>query len=243
MYSIAIRKRQEISLLLIFTIFVSSWLVIPMPAKAGILSTLGKIAKTAVVTVGSLAAGYGGAVLGMAVGLGPVGMVLGGIGGFLIGKKLLGWATSSVANFATVGGAVAGGLLMAGSGIPLLAAGIIGGALVARGIASLITKLTKKAIPCVNTPAANPEMDKKCAEFIAGMNARQASSVPAASSITSSSQAAPAASGSNVQNAYNRYLAAYKAYMAATQKGDAAAAKSAFAEYQKALADYQACKQ
>ena len=98
-----------------------------------------------------------GAVLGMAVGGGPIGMVAGGVGGFIVAKKLMGWATSSFANVATVLGAVGGGLLMAGMGFPMLAIGVIGGGLIARGIAALIKKLTGKSAILINRAIGDQE--------------------------------------------------------------------------------------
>lgn len=243
MYTMTVKIRQEISMLLVVTMLISTWLAVPMPAKAGILGSLGKIAKTVVVTGGALVAGYMGGVLGMALGGGPIGMVVGGVGGFILGKKVLGWATSSFANVATVAGAVAGGVLLAGAGLPLLLAGVVGGALLGRGLFTLIKRLTGRAPGLVKITGVNKAEAKQSQEFMnylahsSGTNpaAAPAAAVPA---ITQSVQEAPAASGG--QDAYNKYLASYRAYMDATQKGNSELAKKAFVDYQKNLTAYQA---
>ena len=237
MYSTAIQRKKDISLLLICTMIASLWLAVPLPAKAGFLGTLGKITKTIVVTGGALAAGAGGAVLGMALGGGPIGMVVGGVGGYIIGKKLLSWATASFANVGTVLGAVAGGVLLAGAGVPLLVAGVVGGAIVGRLAVKLIEKITGKITNAVQVKGVNAEMDRKSMEFIQGM-AKMSGSTTAAASAEKSVSSAPAPKVTS-QSAYDRYLSAYRSYMAATQKGDPAAAKAAFTEYQAALAAYQ----
>jgi hypothetical protein len=238
MTHVAVRNRQELSVVLILSMLFSCWLALPMPAKAGVLGTVGNIAKKVVVTAGALGTGYLGAVLGIAVGGGPIGMVAGGVAGFWVGKKALGWATSSWANFATVAGAVGGGLLMAGAGFPLLAAGVIGGALLARTVAKLFTRTTGiKNPPVVQVP--NPEQDKKCLDFINALKAQEEAGSPAAAPSQSVQSAAVAPATVSVQDAYNKYLSAYKSYMEATQKGNSEAAKKAFQEYQTNLAAYQ----
>ena len=139
--------RQNISVMLILSLIFSFWFTVaPVnKAEAGILSTVGSAAKSLFVNVGALATGAMSAVVGMAVGGGPLGMAVGGLAGYFVGKKVLNWTTSSVANFATVAGAIGGGLLCAGMGFPMLAIGIVGGGLVARlltkGISAVASKL------------------------------------------------------------------------------------------------------
>lgn len=242
MHTMTLRNRQGISMLLVVSMLISTWLAVPMPVKAGILGSVGNIAKAVVVNGGALVAGYMGGVLGMALGGGPIGMVAGGVGGFILGKKVLGWATSSFANVATVAGAVAGGVLLAGAGLPLLLAGVVGGALLGRGLVTLIKKLTGKSASIVQITGVNKEEDKQSQEFmnyLAHSSGTNPAAAPAAAApaITQSVQEAPANGG---QDAYNKYLASYRAYMDATQKGNSELAKSAYIDYQKNLTAYQA---
>jgi len=238
MMAITYHRRQEISIFLVLGMILSLWTVLPKPVHAGILSSAGSLLKTVVIQGGALAAGYMGGVLGMAVGGGPIGMVAGAVGGYIVGKKVLTWTTSSVANFATVGGAIAGALLMAGMGLPLLAAGVVGGALIGRFGAQLIGKLFKK-VTGNSAPVVNmAEQDKKAQEFI-----NQLSQGNSPAPATNPAPAKPAVEPSQAdpsQGAYERYLAAYKSYMTASQSGNSAEAQKAYAEYKKNLDLYNA---
>ncbi|MBF0501625.1 MAG: hypothetical protein HQM09_15910 [Candidatus Riflebacteria bacterium] len=237
---------KSISRLLILSMLLSCWLAIPMPAKAGVLKTAGQYLKTAVVTGGALAAGYMGGVLGIAVGGGPIGMAAGAVGGYVVGKKIMGWTTASFANAATVAGAVGGGLLVMGMGAPVLAVGVIGGALIGRSVAALIKKITGKSSPMVSVKAVPQSKvdDAKSQDFINHL--LPASKAPVAAPVAATPTPAPVAvapAAADIgQDSYNRYLSSYKAYIEASQNGDAAAAQKCFSEYQKNLAAYQASK-
>ncbi|NLI76258.1 MAG: hypothetical protein GX442_07440 [Candidatus Riflebacteria bacterium] len=239
MMTLTFRRRQEISMLTVLCMVLSLWTFTAPKAHAGFLQSAGGLLKTVVINGGALAAGYMGGVLGIALGGGPIGMVAGAVGGFILGKKVLTWTTASVANAATVAGAVAGGLLCAGMGLPLLAAGVVGGALIARFGAQLIGKLFKKVTgkpaPVVDLKA----QDAKAQEFINQLS----KGTPAAASpapATPTKQAVEPSKTDATQGAYEKYLAAYKAYMAATQSGNAAAAQKAYAEYKTNLDLYNA---
>lgn len=133
-------------------------------------------------------------------------------------------------------------------GFPLLAVGVVGGALIARGIATLIKKLTNKSAPVVNTSALTLKQQEKEAEaYLAAKKADAAKEAAAAKAAATKAKAATTtataakASSTTVdspQVAYDKYLAAYKQYMAATQKGDATAAKKAYSEYKLYLGMY-----
>jgi len=112
MMTMTYNQRQSISTMLLVSMLFSMWLAVApvSPVQASIFSKVGGAAKSIFVNVGAIAAGAFGGVLGMAVGGGPLGMAVGAIGGYIVGKKVLNWTTSSVANFATVAGAVAAAL-------------------------------------------------------------------------------------------------------------------------------------
>ena len=243
MITLAYKQRRPVSSLLLVTMLLSLWtFASPQKAHAGIMDTVKKVAKTVVVQGGALTAGFFGGVVGMALGAGtivggPIAMVAGGVGGYMIGKKVMNWATSSTANVATVLGAVGGGLLVAGMGFPLLAVGVIGGALIGRGIAKLFSKITGKAPQAISSAELAQE-ETNAEAFIAHVNAKSAiDAAPVA--VTTAAVVAPQAEPQDpAKDAYAKYLAAYKTYMAATQEGDSKAAQASYAEYKKYLDQY-----
>ncbi|MFZ2960215.1 MAG: hypothetical protein WA705_25315 [Candidatus Ozemobacteraceae bacterium] len=234
MNSLSMNNKKDVSRLLVLTMLLSCWLAVPIPAKAGILQTAGSILKTVTVTAGSLAAGAMGGVLGIAVGGGPIGMVAGAVGGFIVGKKIMNWATASFANVATVLGAVGGGLLVVGMGAPMLAVGVIGGALLGRGIAALFKKITGN-----DTTLVAVADDGKTQDFINHILPTNAAAAVVPEATPAPVTVTPVATDPS-QDSYNRYLTAYKAYLEASQNGDSAAAQKCFGDYQKYLAEYQA---
>ncbi len=238
MMTMTYNQRQSISTMLLISMLFSMWLTVaPIgQAHASLLGKVGSVAKSLFVNVGAIAAGAFGGVLGMAVGGGPLGMAVGAVGGYIVGKKVLNWTTSSVANFATVAGAIAGGALCIGMGFPMLAVGVIGGGLIARLAVTAAQKLFGKKTVTLKQgdidPAAAAAESAATADFIAKLNAKE-EPAPVVKKEEPKA-AAPAATTPTVkdsQTAYNNYLAAYKQYMEATQKGDATLAQTAYKEY------------
>ncbi|MGM0600838.1 MAG: hypothetical protein ACQETH_13590 [Candidatus Rifleibacteriota bacterium] len=245
MYAMTINRQKHITCLLLLSMLFSIWATVgPVgTAHAGLLGSVGSVAKKIFVNVGGVAAGVFGGAVGAAMGGGPLGMAAGAVGGFIVGKKVLGWTTSSVANFATVAGAVAGGALTLGMGFPMLAVGVIGGGLIARLAAKGISKLFGKKTPVIPETKINPEAAAKenaaVADFIGKMNDDKKASAPAVKEQPK--PAKPKVTSKEVkdsQTAYEKYTKAYKNYMTATQKGDAAMAQSAYKEYKKYLSLY-----
>jgi hypothetical protein len=239
------RQRQNVSALLIISMLFSLWAGQIATVQAGFLGSVGKVAKTLFVNVGAAATGVLGAAVGAALGGGPLGMAAGGVGGFIVGKKVLNWTTSSVANFATVAGAVAGGALCIGMGFPMLAVGVIGGGLIARLAVSAAQKLFGKKTPMITEGQVNEEAAAKesaaVASFLDKLNRKDNEAAAPAVKPEPVKKAEPVTSSTEVkdsQMAYDKYTAAYKNYMTATQKGDAALAQSAYSEYKKYLALY-----
>lgn len=251
MMTMTYNKRQGLSILLVLSMVFTMWMTVsPMnQANAGILSAVGSIARTLFVNVGGLAAGAMGAVVGAAVGGGPLGMAIGGVAGFCVGKKLLNWCTSSVANVATVAGAVAGGCLCAGMGFPMLAIGIVGGGVVSRllvkGVGALIDRITNgKTITVsksdVDEAAAKEESDAVAA-FINGLQDDDTTVTTTVKKETPKVEEKNTSSSiKDSQAAYNTYTAAYQKYVDCAQKGDAEGAKAAMEEYRTNIKLYQA---
>ena len=246
MMTMTYNQRQSISTMLLVSMLFSMWLAVApvSPVHASLFSKVGGAAKSIFVNVGAIAAGAFGGVLGMAVGGGPLGMAVGAVGGYIVGKKVLNWTTSSVANFATVAGAVAGGALCLGMGFPMLAVGVIGGGLIARlavkGIQKLFGKKDISIKQSAIDPAAAAAESAATADFIAKLNAGSSTATPAVVEKKAPPAAPATVTVKDSQTAYNNYLAAYQAYMASTQKGDAAAAKAAYADYKTNLDLYNA---
>ncbi|MDD3146708.1 MAG: hypothetical protein PHD82_05355 [Candidatus Riflebacteria bacterium] len=248
MMTMTYNQRQNVSTMLLISMIFSLWVAVAPVGQlqASILSKVGGAAKSIFVNVGAIAAGAFGGVLGMAVGGGPLGMAVGAVGGYIVGKKVLNWTTSSVANFATVAGAIAGGALCIGMGFPMLAVGVIGGGLIARlavkGIQKLFGKKTVTLKQSDIDPAAAAAESAATADFIAKLNADDDEPAPVVKTEKATT-AAPIVANPEIkdsQTAYNKYLAAYKSYMEATQKGNAELAKTAYAEYKTNLDLYNA---
>lgn len=249
MMALTYAKRQNLSLFLVLSMVFSMWLTVsPLSqANAGILGSVGNIAKTLFVNVGALAGGAMTAVLGAAVGGGPLGMAAGGVAGFFVTKKVLNWTTSSFANFATVAGAIGGGLLCAGMGFPMLAVGVLGGGLVSRllvkGIGALVDKVTKGKTLTVSkadvvSDAAKAESDELAA-YIAGLDDDSASTSAKKVELKTDSSSNSSSMIVDSRTAYDKYTAAYKKYVISSSNGDAAAATAAYKEYQTYMNLYQ----
>lgn len=244
MYTLALRQKQNLSLIMALSMIFSVWFVTMTPVDASILSTVANVGKSIFVNGGALAAGAFGGVLGAAVGGGPLGMAAGAIGGFIVGKKVLNWTVSSFANFATVAGAIAGGALTLGMGLPMMAVGIIGGGLLARFATSAIAKIFGKKPLVIKKsdidPRAAAAESAAAADFIAGMNKEPATTTVTAPAAAPAPVSPPSNDIKDSQTAYEKYVAAYKGYMEATQKGDAQVAQAAYGEYRKYLDLYNA---
>lgn len=240
MMTITYSQRHNVSTMLILSMLFSMWVAVApvTPVHASLLSSVGNVAKSIFVNVGAVAAGVLGGAVGMAVGGGPLGMAVGAVGGFIVGKKVLNWTTSSVANFATVAGAIAGGALCIGMGFPMLAVGAVAGGLLARLVVSGIQKLFGKKNVNISQSSIDPDAaaaeSAATADFIAQLNDE-----PTTTTVKKEPAATPSAPAAvevkDSQTAYNNYLAAYKSYMDATQKGDAALAQSSYSAYKKNL--------
>lgn len=238
MFAMSFNTRQNISVMLVLSMLFSIWLTVaPInTAEASLLGSIGSAAKSIFVNVGGLAVGAVTAVAGMAIGGGPLGMAVGGLAGFIVGKKVLNWTTSSVANFATVAGAIGGGLLCAGMGFPMLAIGVIGGGLLSRLVTKGITSLFGKGKNLVVAkkdldPAAAAKESEEVGNYINSLGATSAKSSPAAETTYVNVETTSATVPANSEEAYKRYSAAYKEYTEAAQQGNSTKAKAALESY------------
>ena len=239
MMTMTYNRRQGLSIFLVLSMIFTMWIsVCPVNrAEAGILSAVGGIAKSLFVNAGALAGGALTAVVGAAVGGGPLGMAVGGVAGFFATKKALNWTTKSFANFATVAGAVAGGFLCAGMGFPMLAVGVLGGGLVSRllvkGVGALVSKITGGKSVSVSNVDIDEEAAKRESAAVEEYLNRMQREEESASVVNK-----PVLSITS-QDAYNRYVSAFQRYSDCAQKGDAQGAQAAMKEYQENMELYQ----
>ncbi|MFZ2957285.1 MAG: hypothetical protein WA705_10385 [Candidatus Ozemobacteraceae bacterium] len=90
MFTLSLKRRQNVSILLMFSLIFSFCAIAPMQVKAGFLTS---VAKSIFVNGGALIAGLFGASLGAAMGGGVLGAIAGGLGAFVLAKKALQWIT------------------------------------------------------------------------------------------------------------------------------------------------------
>lgn len=251
MMTMTYNKRQGLSILLVLSMVFTMWMTVsPMnQANAGILKAVGSIAKSLFVNAGALASGAMGAVVGAAVGGGPLGMAIGGVAGFFVGKKLLNWCTSSFANVATIAGAVAGGFLCAGMGFPMLAIGVIGGGIVSRLLVKGVNALIAKINNGKSVLVGKSEIDEAAAKadndavvsFIEGLHNDEEPTVTTTTTKTTAKvEETKKSDVKDSQAAYEAYTAAYQKYVNCAQKGDTEGAKVAMEEYRNNVSLYQA---
>ncbi|MBF0409696.1 MAG: hypothetical protein HQM10_20315 [Candidatus Riflebacteria bacterium] len=236
--TLTLELRKEISIFILVNLLFSLLFLAPIQLKAGILSSVGSIAKGLVVTAGSIAGAVTGGVLGIAVGGGPIGMVLGGAGGYVISNKVMNWVTANAVNMSTTAGVIAGGALVIGMGAPLLIGGMVVGGLVGNAVGHLISKSSEDS---VQTMASIPADDKDSQNFINHMLSGTSVAAPATPKEDNSAQViSDDGAKKNVsQSAYEKYISSYKAYIDAVQKGDDETAKKCYADYQKYYDAYQ----
>ncbi len=231
------KNRRHLSALLAVVMILGSLIALPLPAQAGLLGTVGGLVKSGVNLAGSVAAAYMGGVLGIALGGGPIGMVVGAAAGYWLGGKVMKWTTANWGNFSLVAGAAMGAVLTFGSGLPLLGIGIVGGALIGRGLVWACSKI--KSLFTKKQPSTAEQAEGYLKELTGGGIPPLPPPPPTTAAPVTPATPKPAAPPMDAQEAYKKYMAAFKVYMDATSKGDSAAAQAAYADYQKYMGLYQ----
>ncbi|MBF0547968.1 MAG: hypothetical protein HQM08_26260 [Candidatus Riflebacteria bacterium] len=238
------KTKREISIFLVLNMLLSFLIITAPPVKAGIMSTVGSLAKGIVVTGGSIAGALVGGTLGIAVGGGPIGMVLGGAAGYFVSGKVLNWLTANCTNAGTFAGAVAGGALCLGLGFPVVLCGLLAGGVIGHIVGGMIDNATGGGAQAMVSVAAS---DAQAQSFIDHMmagdgTAPAAPTDTAVSSGSGNSTSGAAAAPDQSQSAYENYLSSYKAYTDAVQKGDDKTAQKCLADYQKYYSIYQSTR-
>ncbi len=127
MNTIALGRNKSIHLLLVLSL-ICSFFVMPMPAKAGILSSVW----TALKPVTHIAGRVGGAIMGATMAsaiVPPLGTLAGGIVGWLVGGVITDYATASLTNLAVVGAGAAGALALGPGALGVVGGFLLGGVL------------------------------------------------------------------------------------------------------------------
>ncbi len=224
-------KKRSISSLLILSIVCSFFILPTIPAKAGITSSILCSLRPFLKIGGRVAGAIAGASLCGAF-FPPLGMIAGGIAGWVVGGIITDYATSSLGNLVTLAGCAAGALALGSFG-PI---GWIGGALLGGFVGKMLYNVVKGA----DNWATGGLLFWKKGSSVANStstsgNALSVSSTPSTSATGGS--IGVSCNQTEIQSAETKYRAAYQNYISATQTGkDVKAAKDA---YQAAYENYK----
>jgi hypothetical protein len=238
-------RSRSFNALLVFSIL-AAILVVPTTAEAGILgsvlSAVRPFAKFA-----KIAGAVAGATLCSAF-LPPLGMIAGGIGGWIVGGIVTGYGTGSLSNLATLatlGGAVAGAMALASFGPLGYVAGALAGGFLGRTAMKLLHTADREATGGIlflnnnnnnsgsstvvgGAPALAPEIPRAHDQVIA----------PAPIS-EGTGQATTITTQDEIREAEARYRNAYNDYIAATRNNKASEIKKAHEKYIAAFEAYK----
>jgi len=138
MNTVALSRNKSIHAMLILSI-ICSFFVMPMPAKAGMLSDIWSTITPVMKIAGRVGGAIAGATMASAF-VPPLGMIAGGVAGWLVGGAITDYATGSLCNLAIVAGGAAGALALGPSAL-----GIVGGFLIGGAIGKIAMTLLKWA--------------------------------------------------------------------------------------------------
>lgn len=235
-------RNRQFNLLLVAS-FIFAILIIPATAEAGILGSILNAARPYAKVLGKI----GGAVAGASLCAGfvpPLGMIAGGIAGWIVGDIITGYATGSLSNLATLGGAAAGVMALASFGPVGYVAGALIGGFLGKTAMSLLHKADREATggilfmtggsaPATGSGVAlSPEVP---------VSLENAAPIPAP--VTSSVKEAPVTitpTADEIRTADTAYRNAYQAYISATRQGNSQNINETHKAYLKALEDYRA---
>jgi hypothetical protein len=138
-----IRISKKISYFLVLSLILSVFDA-PIAAEAGILGKILSAVKPYAGTIGNTWRGCGRRGYGRMSFLPPVGILAGGIAGYVVGGILANYAAGGLSNIATLGGAALGVMAGASFGPIGYVVGALGGGLLGKIAMSLLYKLDKK---------------------------------------------------------------------------------------------------
>lgn len=249
MKTMTLAFNRSVSLLLILSM-ISTFFVLPAPARAGMLGNF----LCAIRPIAQVAGKIGGAILGASLAgafCPPLGMIAGAVGGWIAGGIITNYATASLTNVATLAGGAAGAMALAGFGPLGMVGGFFLGAFLGRTLMGILYKADQSTTGGVVFQTEKPSLLQTIKQKLFGGSSGGASSlapsgvgsavVVGAGASTevavSASQEAPSMD-EQIRAAEARYQSAYQSYISATSGGDAAKLQSADAEYKAAYKAY-----
>lgn len=239
-------SRRVVSLFLIFSIIYSFFVFPITPTYAGILGSFLQAIRPLAIIGGKIA----GAVIGASLCAGfvpPLGMIAGGIVGWIAGGIISSYGTASLLNLATLAGGAIGAMAL-GPGALGMVGGFLIGAFLGRTAMNLLQGADRELTGGILLNKAQSTVSK-VKNLISGNNAGLTSSqgssaftpvtpsLPGGGIVVSSDRSTQQIP--QIKEAEARYKTAYQEYVIATQKGDTATAKKAHQEYLTAYQEYQ----
>ncbi|MBU1108800.1 MAG: hypothetical protein KKB51_19140 [Candidatus Riflebacteria bacterium] len=234
-------RNRQFNLLLVAS-FVFAILIVPATAEAGILGSVLNTVRPFAKVAGSIAGAVAGASLCAAF-VPPLGMLAGAVGGWIIGGIVTSYATGSLTNLATVGGAAAGMAALATFGpIGFVAGALLGGLLgkVAMGLLHKGDNAATGGILFMTGDSASTAGSTSGVALAPEVPMSLESTAPVP--VTSSVADAPvtiAPTTEEINNADAAYRNAYQAYIGATREGNSQSISEAHKSYLQALEDYK----
>ncbi|MBF0410399.1 MAG: hypothetical protein HQM10_23835 [Candidatus Riflebacteria bacterium] len=233
---------RSISSLLILSMMISFMILPETPAQAGMLSDFLKATRPLLKIAGSVGGAVAGATLASAI-FPPVGMIAGGIVGWLAGGIIADYGTKNLSNVATIAGAAAGAMAL-GPGMVGMAGGALLGAFLGNTVIKIFSSADKKVSggillsPTPNAVESPVSIGNVAAEQLAVKPLYQTQDIAQENNTPLIPQAVTPAE--EIKNADVRYREAYNNYIQASQSGDVEKIKIATQEYRKSYQIYQA---
>lgn len=231
----------KISIILLFS-FLFSVFAAPSMVQAGILGSILGAIRPYAGTLGKLGGAVAGAVMGASF-MPPLGILAGGIAGYVVGGILSTYATGSLTKLATLGGAALGVMAGASMGPVGYVLGAIGGGLLGKIAMGLLYKLDKEATGgFVFSPAVNSMGEP----ILVGSNAIPEASAPMEAQpqkdtviMADKQEMLMGGYDNDIIAVEEAYREAYKNYIVAVRAGSTENIKEAHEKYKEAYNQYK----
>lgn len=229
-----------------------SMLAAPMAAEAGILSSILRAVRPMAGIAGNIAGAVAGVTLGSAF-VPPLGMLIGGVAGWIVGGIIANHGSASLANLATIGGAVVGGMALASMGpIGYVIGGLAGGWL-GRTAMNLLQGADRRHTggvlfmtgegTSVSAPtgiSSSGPVTFSGGEIPATFNQAPAQAPAPVTDQTVQIQVQDfTPSTEEIREADAEYRAAYQEYLRVSREGNAEKIRSAYSRYNEAIETYR----